>query len=68
MCELEKEKFENCAITTFDGIFCDKCKKDFYINKTFHLCYSHKEKIIFINVLILVIMVNIAVFAKNDIF
>ena len=44
MCEFEKEKFENCAITTFDGIFCDKCKKYFYINKTDHLCYSNKEK------------------------
>ena len=44
MCELEKEKFENCQITNFEGTSCDKCKNNFYLNKTDHLCYSNKEK------------------------
>ena len=27
----------------YEGWFCEKCKDDFYLNQTDHLCYSNKE-------------------------
>lgn len=43
-CEIEKENFENCKITNYEGNSCDSCKKNFYINRTDHLCYTNTEK------------------------
>ena len=43
-CEIEKENFKNCKLTTYDGDICGMCKDDFYYNKSDHLCYSNKEK------------------------
>ena len=42
-CIIAENKFENCKYG-YDDKYCEKCKKDFYLNKTDHLCYSNKEK------------------------
>ena len=41
-CKTAKDKFSNCKISK-DGITCDACKDDFYLNKTDFLCYSSLE-------------------------
>ena len=43
-CLKTQARFENCKSTDYGGNYCNKCKTNFYINQTDHLCYSNKEK------------------------
>lgn len=42
ICEIAKGNLTNCK-NSYDGIICDECKNNFYLNKTDNLCYSNKE-------------------------
>ena len=43
-CLESKSGFENCKSTDYEGNYCFKCKTNFYINQTDHLCYNNEEK------------------------
>ena len=36
----------NCK-NSYDGIICDECKNNYYLNKSDNLCYSNKDLNIF---------------------
>ena len=40
---LDEIDYQNCKIVDRYDERCSVCKKDFYINKTDHLCYSNEE-------------------------
>ena len=42
-CLIAEGNFTNCKYSVLDANYCERCKNDFYINETNHLCYSNKE-------------------------
>ena len=44
-CRVAQGDLANCKYNyIYAGQKCEKCKKDFYLNKTDNICYSNKEK------------------------
>ena len=41
-CKFEEGNFTNCKYS-YNGKYCELCKKDYYLNKSDTLCYSNKE-------------------------
>ena len=42
LCKNIDANFTNCKYT-YDGINCERCHKDYYLNQTDHLCYPNDE-------------------------
>ena len=42
-CEIQDGILENCKISSKNGD-CEKCKNNYYLNRTDNLCYNNKEK------------------------
>lgn len=42
-CEIPNVNFTNCKYSVLGANYCERCKNNFYINETNHLCYSNKE-------------------------